>query len=154
MKIEGLEDRIKGLAEPVAEGLGLELVDVVYATEYGKRILRIFIDKPGGVTIDDCSDLSREFSTVLDVEDPIPQSYTLEVSSPGLDRLLTKEKDFLRFAGRKVKIRTKEALDGRKNFKATVTGVENGKVLLKDADGKTWEIMLSNIEKARLEIEI
>jgi ribosome maturation factor RimP len=154
LRIEGLEDRIKGLAEPVAEGLGLELVDVVYATEYGKRILRVFIDKPGGVTIDDCSDLSRELSTVLDVEDPIPQSYTLEVSSPGLDRLLTKEKDFLRFAGKKVKIRTKEALDGRKNFKATITGVENGKVLLKDADGKTWEIMLSNIEKARLEIEI
>ncbi len=154
MKIEGLEDRIRGLAEPVAEGLGLEFVDVVYTTEYGKRILRVFIDKPGGVTIDDCSNLSRELGTVLDVKDPIPQSYTLEVSSPGLDRLLTKEKDFFRFAGKKVKIRTKEALEGRKNFKATITGAENGKVLLKDADGRDWEIMLSNIEKARLEIEI
>ncbi len=138
----------------MAGGLGLELVDVLYTTEHGRRILRIFIDKPGGVTIDDCSDLSRELGTVLDVEDPIPQSYTLEVSSPGLDRLLTKEKDFLRFAGKKVKLRTKEAIEGRKNFKASIEGVEGGRVTLKDADGRIWEIMLSNIEKARLEIEI
>ena len=154
MKIEGLEDRIRGLAEPVAEGLGLEIVDVIYTAEYGKRILRVFIDKAGGVTVEDCSNLSRELGTVLDVEDPIPQSYALEVSSPGLDRLLTKEKDFKRFTGKKVRIRTKEALEGRKNFKATITGSDDGRVLIKDADGRVWEILLSNIEKARLEIEI
>ncbi len=154
MKIEGLEDRVRALAEPVVEGLGIEVVDVVYTSEYGRRVLRIFIDKPGGVTIDDCSTVSRELGTVLDVEDPIPQRYTLEVSSPGLDRLLVKERDFQNSIGKKVKVRTKEAIEGRKNFKAAVAGVEKGMVFLKDADGKNWEIALSNIDKARLEIEI
>ncbi len=154
MKIEGLEDRVRALAEPVVEGLGIEVVDVVYTSEYGRRVLRIFIDKPGGVTVDDCSTVSRELGTVLDVEDPIPQRYTLEVSSPGLDRLLVKERDFQKSIGKKVKVRTKEAIEGRKNFKAAVAGVENGMVFLKDADGKNWEIALSNIDKARLEIEI
>lgn len=154
LKIEGLEDKVKALAEPVLEGLGMELVDLVYTTEHGRRILRLFIDKPGGVTIDDCSDVSREFGTVLDVQDPIPQSYTLEVSSPGLDRPLVREKDFIRFTGKKARIRTREAIDGRKNFKATIDGVREGAVLVTDADGRKYVIALSSIDKARLEIEI
>lgn len=153
MKLDGLEDKIKTLAEPVAQSLGLELVDVTYTTEHGKRILRIFIDKQGGVTLNDCSDLSRELSTVLDVEDPIPQSYVLEVSSPGLDRPLIKEQDFIRFQGKKAKIKAKAPIEGRKNFKAVIDGVEDHEVLVTDFDGKKFRIPLSNIDKAKLEIE-
>lgn len=154
MKIEGLEDKIRALATPVVEGLGMELVDVVYTTEHGARVLRVFIDKPGGVTVDDCSDVSHELSTILDVEDPIPQRYMLEVSSPGLDRPLIKEKDFIRYIGRKVRIKTKEPLEGRRNFKAAIDSVEGGCVSVTDFDGKKFEIPLSSIDKAKLEIEI
>ncbi len=154
MKVEGLEEMLKALAAPVVEGLGMELVDLVYTAEHGRKVVRLFIDKPGGVTVDDCSDVSREFGTVLDVEDPIPQRYVLEVSSPGLDRPLVKEKDFIRYMGKKARIKTKEAIEGRRNFKPVIDRVEGGKVFVTDFDGLKFEIELSNIEKARLEIEL
>lgn len=154
MKTEGLPDRVKAVAEPVADDLGLEIVDVVYTNVQGRWILRIFIDKPGGVTIDDCSSLSRELGTALDVEEIIPRRYSLEVSSPGLDRVLNEEKDFIRFAGKEVQIRTKEALEGRRNFKATLAGVEDGSVVVKDGEGRRWVIALGNIERANLVIEV
>ncbi|MDP2690128.1 MAG: ribosome maturation factor RimP [Deltaproteobacteria bacterium] len=154
MKIEGLEGKLMALAQPVVDGLGMELVDVAFVTEHGRRVLRVTIDKPGGVTVDDCGDVSRELGTILDVEDPIPQRYTLEVSSPGLDRPLLSEKDFIRFAGKKARIKTREAVEGRKNFKATIEAVEGGRVRVTDFDGKVFEIPLSNIDRARLEVEI
>lgn len=154
MKVEGLEDKLKALAAPVVEGLGMELVDLVYASEHGSKVVRLFIDKPGGVTVDDCSDVSREFGTVLDVEDPIPQRYVLEVSSPGLDRPLVREKDFTRYIGKRARIKSKQPIEGRRNFKAVIDGVAEGKVLVTDFDGRRFEIELTNIEKARLEIEI
>ena len=154
MKIEGLEEKIKTIAGPVVEGFGLDLVDLRLAAGHGRWILRVFIDRPGGVTIDDCSDVSRELSTALDIEDPIPRGYTLEVSSPGLDRPLVKDKDFIRFSGKKANIRTKADIEGRRNFKATIDGVEAGILKITDADGRRYEIPLSNIEKANLEIEI
>lgn len=150
----GLEESIKAIAEPAAVLLGLELVDVVYVTESGRNILRVYIDKPGGVNIEDCTDVSRALSAALDVNDPIPQRYTLEVSSPGLDRPLIKESDYVRFAGRKARIHTKEAVEGRSNFKAVIEGAQGGKALLTDSEGRHWEIPFTNIEKARLEIEI
>ncbi|MFQ5736550.1 MAG: ribosome maturation factor RimP [Thermodesulfobacteriota bacterium] len=153
MKIEGLEGRVIALARPVVEGLGMELVDVAFVTEHGRRVLRVTIDKPGGVTVDDCGDISRELGTILDVEDPIPQRYTLEVSSPGLDRPLTGEKDFVRFTGRKARIKARKAVEGRKNFKATIDSVENGVVTVTDFDGRVFDIALSNIDRARLEVE-
>lgn len=154
MKIEGLEGKLMALAQPVVDGLGMELVDVAFVTEHGRRVLRVTIDKPGGVTVDDCGDVSRELGTILDVEDPIPQRYTLEVSSPGLDRPLLSEKDFIRFTGKKARIKTREAMEGRKNFKATIEAVEGGRVKVTDFDGKVFEIPLSNIDRARLEVEI
>lgn len=153
MTTAGIEEKIRALAEPLLAGMGMELVDLVFVTEHGRHVLRVFIDKPGGVTVDDCGDFSREFSTILDVEDPIPQRYMLEVSSPGLDRPLVKEADFKRFAGKKAKIKAKEAIEGRRNFKAVIDDVAEGKVFVTDFDGKKFEIALSNIERARLEIE-
>lgn len=154
MKPEGIEERIRELAGPVAEGFGLELVDVAYTSEYGRRVLRIYIDKPGGITVEDCERVSRELSAVLDVEDPIPQSYNLEVSSPGLDRPLKTEGDFLRFRGKRARIRTKEPIEGRRNFKAVIDEARDGEVLVTDFDGRKFTIAVSNIEKAKLEIEI
>lgn len=154
LKVEGLEDRIRGLAAPVAEGFGLELVDVAFTSEFGRRILRVYIDKPGGVTVEDCERVSRELSTVLDVQDPIPQNYNLEISSPGLDRPLKTERDFARFTGRKARIRSKEPLDGRRNFKAVIDAVSDGAISVTDFDGRKFTIAITNIEKAKLEIEI
>ncbi len=149
-----MEERIRALAQPVAESLGLELVDAVFASDSGRKVLRVYIDKSGGVTLDDCADMSREFSTVLDVNDPIPQRYSLEVSSPGLDRPLKKEADFARFAGRKARIRTKEALDGRRNFTAVIDSVDGSNVHVTDFDGKKFVLTISNIDRARLEVDL
>ncbi|MBW7956795.1 MAG: ribosome maturation factor RimP [Deltaproteobacteria bacterium] len=154
MKPEGVEDRIRELARPVAEGFGLELVDVSYTSEYGRRVLRIYIDKPGGITVEDCERVSRELSAILDVEDPIPQSYNLEVSSPGLDRPLKTEADFSRFKGKRARIKTREPIEGRRNFKALIDDARDGEVLVTDFDGRKFTIAVINIEKARLEIEI
>ena len=153
MKIEGLGIKLRSLAQPVVEGLGMELVDVAIVTDHGRRVLRVTIDKPGGVTVDDCGDVSRELGTILDVEDPIPQRYSLEVSSPGLDRPLLSEKDFIRFSGKKARIKTREAIEGRKNFKGTIDAVAQGRVRVTDFDGKVFEIPFPIIDTARLEIE-
>lgn len=149
-----MEERIRALAQPVAESLGLELVDAAFVSDSGRKVLRVYIDKPEGVTLDDCADMSREFSTVLDVNDPIPQRYSLEVSSPGLDRPLKKEADFARFAGRKTRIRTKEAIDGRRNFNAVIDSVDGASVHVTDFDGKKFVLTISNIDKARLEVDL
>ncbi len=143
--------RVKELLEGVLLGHRIEFVDALCAVEYGRRILRVYIDKPGGVTLEDCEWVSRELSTALDVEDIIAGAYTLEVSSPGLDRALKTEKDFKRFAGRKAHIKTKAPIDGRRNFSAIIDGVEADKVLITDTESRKWEIELQNIDKARLE---
>lgn len=153
MKTEGVEGKVRSLAQPVVEGLEMELVDVAFVTEHGRRVLRVTIDKPGGVTVDDCAEISRELGTILDVEDPIPQRYSLEVSSPGLDRPLLNENDFKRFAGRKARIKTREPIEGRKNFKAVIDSVEGGRVRVTDFDGKVFDIPFGHIDRARLEVE-
>lgn len=149
-----IEDKVKAIAEPIVVSLGLELVTVEFLTEAGSRILRVYIDKPGGIAVDDCADVSHELSAALDVEDPIHQRYSLEVSSPGLDRPLVKEADFVRFAGKKANIRTKAALEGRRNFKVVIEGASDGRVMAADSEGRRIELEIANIEKARLEVEI
>jgi len=149
-----VEEKIIARAEPLASALGMEIVDVNYVVEHGRRILRVYIDKPEGITVDDCADLSRSLSAALDDDDPIKESYNLEVSSPGLDRPLVKEKDFLRFVGHKAVIRTKSPIDGRKNFKVMLKGLEDGNVVVTDSEGRPWSIHMSNIDRARLEIEL
>lgn len=154
MKLQDVENKVRDLAEPLLTDMGLELVDVEYKNEHGSWVLRVYIDKPGGVTLDDCTDVSRELGTLLDVEDPVPQSYNLEVSSPGLNRPLVKEKDFKKFSGHRAKIRTTEPIEGRKNFKVTIKGFEDGSVVVEDDQGTVYSIGLGNIEKARLIAEV
>lgn len=150
-----LEDKVEELAEPIASNVDCEVVDVEYVSERGEQVLRVYIDAlEGGITVDHCAAVSRELSTILDVEEVVPGHYNLEVSSPGINRPLKKKKDFIRFKGEKVKLTTNSPVNGRKNFKATIEGVSEGSVVLEDLDGVSWIIELANIKKARLNIEI
>jgi ribosome maturation factor RimP len=149
--------KLQSLIEPVTTGQGYELVDVELKTEPGVGlVLRVFIDKPGstgGVGLDDCAAVSRELSAVLDVEDAIPARYSLEVSSPGLNRPLKKESDFARFIGKKAKIRTSRPVgESRRNFSGTLVGVEAGKVKI-DVGDQVCEVPVDDVEKANLVYE-
>jgi len=137
------------LFEPGVQALGFELVDVEYAADGGRNVLRVYIDRPDGITVDDCAKVSRQVSAVLDVEDPIPEGYTLEVSSPGLDRPLVKRADFERFAGQDVKVRMREAVSGRRNFKGMLVGVE-GDAIVVNVDQERFSLPIARIERARL----
>ncbi len=152
-KSGSLNERLLKVAEPVVEGFGLELVDLACAVSSGHSVLRVFIDKPGGVTIDDCAVVSRELGAVLDIEDPVPGRYSLEVSSPGLDRPLKREKDFLRFLGRLVKITTIEPLEGRSHFKVHLIALHDGVLKVRDETDTELAINMDNIRKANLVAE-
>jgi len=153
-RLDDIRSKVRELVEPAVEGCGCELVDVEYVGQAGRGggTLRLLMDKPGGVTLDDCTGVSREVSAILDVEDVMPGAYTLEVSSPGLDRPLVREKDFVNAIGRKVRIKTRAPVEGRKNFKGTVEDVGGGTVTIRDPEGRPWRLPLSGIDRARLEI--
>jgi ribosome maturation factor RimP len=147
------------VAEQMLSSLGMELVDLEYTRQGRAMVLRLFIDKEGGVTLDDCAGVSRELSEVLDVEDIIPDHYTLEVSSPGLDRPLKKVADYEKYKGRLVKIRTFEPLpddagNKRKTFLGELKGLENGIVLLKLKEGQGAAIPFEKVAKANLDFEL
>jgi ribosome maturation factor RimP len=149
----GLQDRINGLAREVADGMGLELVDVELLGAGRRTLLRITIDRSGGVTVADCGRFSKDMGALLDVEDYIQAAYTLEVSSPGLDRPLKDARDFGRHEGKLVKVEVKEKVEGRGSWTGTVEKVFPDRVRL-SCDGKEVDVMYENILKARLEIEI
>jgi ribosome maturation factor RimP len=137
-----------GLLEPAVAALGFELADL--DAHFGRRgLLRLYIDRPGGVTLDDCQRVSEQIGALLDVEDPLPGSYVLEVSSPGLDRRLRTLEHFERFKGDQARIELRDALEGRRRFTGRLVGVEGGAVLL-EVDGETWRLPLDDIAVARL----
>ncbi len=140
-----MRETLLSLLEPPIEALGYALVEL----EFHSGLLRIFIDREGGVTVDDCEIVSRQVSAVLDVEDPIPGAYTLEVSSPGLDRPLRKETDYVRFTGQRAKLELLLPRDGRKRFTGTLKGCEAGEVLI-EVDGELHRLPHDGIAKARL----
>ncbi|MFA5026337.1 MAG: ribosome maturation factor RimP [Candidatus Methylomirabilota bacterium] len=145
--------QIRMLAEAVAAGQGLELVEVEFRREANGWVLRIFIDHPGGVSLDHCQRMSEELGDHLDVENCIDHPYHLEVSSPGLNRPLTREEDYTRFAGQAVRLTTREAVDGQKNFRGRLIGVEGRRVLLEQPTGQRAAIPYDLILKARLQPE-
>jgi ribosome maturation factor RimP len=150
--------RITEIAEPLVASLGMELVEIEFKREGRAMVLRLYVDREGGVMLDDCAQVSRELSEILDVEDFIPGHYTLEVSSPGLNRPLTKESDYARYQGRLVKIRTYELLpddagNPRKTFTGELLGLESGIVRLKLKEGQTAGIPLDKVAKSNLEFE-
>jgi len=148
-----LIERIKALAQPIVEGEGLELVELEFQREQGGWVLRLYIDKEGGVSLDDCEVVSHQLGDLLDVEDLIDHPYSLEVSSPGLDRPLSKETDWHRFAGRAVRITTYQPVDGRRKFVGRLLGYRDGRVILQRDDGSVMEIPYTTVAKARLEVE-
>jgi ribosome maturation factor RimP len=129
----------------------MDLVDVTYRLEAGRWVLRVFIDKPGGVNINDCALISRQIEDVIEVEEIVPHRYVLEVSSPGLDRVLKREIDFQRFCGEKVRVKTREPLDGRRNFKGRILRCERGVLELESTEGDRFAFRLDEIEQARLD---
>ncbi len=158
-------DHIRQIAERVASSHGLEVVEVEFRGGGKARMLRIFIDRPAGVTHQDCEAVSREVGTILDVEDAVPGgSYTLEVSSPGLDRRLTKPADYERFTGSRLKLQTREPIEGNRFFEGRLQGFHEGRLTLAVSPSrkerraqpkgiaaeKVLEIELANVEKANL----
>ena len=163
-------DRVREIADRVAASSGLEVLDVEFLGGGKARMLRVFLDKPAagndplaGVTHEDCANFSREFGTILDVEDVMPGSYTLEVSSPGLDRKLVKPADFTRFTGTRVKLMTREPINNNRHFEGRLESFEDGRLTLDlsvashksrkkmgDEAGKKIEIEFANVEKANL----
>ncbi|MFN5744975.1 MAG: ribosome maturation factor RimP [Methylococcaceae bacterium] len=143
-------DRLVDMLKPVVEGLGYEWVGIEF--DGHQRVLRIYIDTPDGVKVDDCSRVSYQVSGVLDVEDPMPGRYQLEVSSPGMDRPLFALEHFERFKGQMVRLQLTRALDGRRRFKARLQGVDDRDVLLQD-EQVSLRIPFDLIDKARLSPE-
>jgi ribosome maturation factor RimP len=146
-------ESIEELVTPIINENRLELVDVEYKKEGKNWVLRIFIDKEGGVTVDDCTQVSRHIEDLIEVEGIVPSSYTLEVSSPGLDRPLKKEKDFIRYQGKRVHVTTFTPIHQQKNFKGIIRDFLNG-VLFLEIEQQIVEIPNTQIAKARLEVEI
>ena len=143
---------VQALLEPVLEQKGIDLVDIKYGIGGRRGYLRIFIDKEDGVTVDDCADISRELGILLDVQNIIRKSYTLEVSSPGLNRPLKDAKDYQRFRGKKVKIKTKINLYERNVFVGDLIDFINDIASI-GVHGKTYFIPFNDIEKAHLEFD-
>jgi ribosome maturation factor RimP len=163
-------DRVRAIADRVAASSGLEVLDVEFLGGGKARMLRVFLDKPAagndpmaGVTHEDCANFSREFGTILDAEDVMPGSYTLEVSSPGLDRKLVKPADFTRFTGSRMKLMTRQPVNNNRHFEGRLESFQDGRLTLDlsvashksrkkmgDAAGQKIEIELANVEKANL----
>lgn len=144
--------RVRGIVEPIVESQGMELVDVEYRRENRGRVLRLIIDQEGGVTLNDCASISREVDENLDVEGIPPGAYTLEVSSPGLDRPLKREADFRRFTNRQIKVRTAVLVEDRKTFKGKLLACHDGVVDI-EWENRVTQIPLDHIVKANLEYE-
>jgi ribosome maturation factor RimP len=153
-------ERIRAIAERVAASRGLEIWDIQSRRETTGHVVRIFLDRPGpcatpeeSVSIEDCEHVNREISTILDVEDPLPFAYTLEVSSPGLDRPLRGPGDYARFAGRLAKIVVREPVDNQKAFEGRLRGMDRDEVLLEASNGRLHRLPVPLITRGRLEVE-
>jgi ribosome maturation factor RimP len=152
MDIKGLETRVKELIQPVIHAMGIALDYVEMTKMRGKYLVRIYIEKEGGITLDDCESVSREIEAVLDVEDPIPQSYTLEVSSPGLNRPLRNPEDFKRFTGRTARVTTSRPIENQTFFIGEIVNAGEVDVVLLLPKDRKVTIPHDDISRARLEV--
>ena len=144
-----LRDQLIELLEPVVSRLGYELWELEYGARPGGGLLRIYIDSPDGISVDDCERVSRAVSEELDAADPISNEYTLEVSSPGLDRVLRTQQHFERFAGERVKLEMTQPVNGRKRFAGRLVEVKSGEITL-EVDGAAVQLPIDGIHKARI----
>ena len=148
-----LRDQLIELLQPVVDRLGYELWELEYAARSGGGLLRLYIDSPEGITLEDCERVSRAVSEVMDAEDPIAAHYTLEVSSPGLDRVLRTPAHFARVSGERVKVETTTPVNGRKRFAGRLTAVSDDEIAL-DVDGSVVKLPIDGIHKARVAPEV
>ncbi len=146
-------ETVRALAEPIATDLGMEVVDVEFRREGGGWVLRLYLDKPGGVTLDDCAAMSQELSAVLDVEDPIEHPYHLEVSSPGATRPLKTDRDFERFRGRRVRVSTYEKIGDRKTFVGKLVGHAADSIEVEEETIGRVSIPRAAVARANLELD-
>jgi ribosome maturation factor RimP len=154
--VKNYRQRIIQIIEPMVSDEGMEIVDVECLRMKTRWLVRLYIDKEGGVTIDDCTNVSHEAGDLLDVYDIPPGPYTLEVSSPGLDRPLARDKDFIRYKGSKIRVRLTDKIEGIRNFRGTLEDFleENGeKIIILDVDGRKYRIPKGSVAKAHLEYE-
>jgi ribosome maturation factor RimP len=147
-----ITDRVRAITDPILMYEGMELVDIEYRREATGWVLRLYIDKEGGVTIEDCTRISQEVGRHLDVEDFILTPYTLEVSSPGLTRPLKKEKDFMKYRNHMIKVKTFDPIENRRQFKGKLLGISENHIQI-EMEGGIFQIPLSNVAKAHLELE-
>ncbi len=151
---EEVVSRISAIAHRVGDSEGIEIVDVEFLGAGRSRLLRIYIDRPQGVTHADCEFISQQVGTILDVEDVIPgDSYTLEVSSPGLERKLATPKDFERFVGKKAKVTLREPVENQRHWEGKLAGFSQGIVALEASEGKLIHFPVAQIQKANLKFE-
>lgn len=148
---EDIVERLGPRLERIVSFAGMELVHFEARRESGGTILRLYIDREGGVTLEDCARISRQVSADLDADDPLPGRYTLEVSSPGLDRPLSRDRDFERFAGKTVRVVTATPLEGQRHFKGRLNGLRDGSVQLELEDGRVVSIPRDLMTSARLD---
>lgn len=142
-------EELAGLLEPTVTRLGYELADLEVRLGSKGGLIRLFIDKEDGITLEDCEKVSRAVSALLDVEDPVPGHYELEVSSPGLDRKLTKVEHFQRFIGETVQVKLRFPLDGRRRFRGSLKAQQKEEIVV-EVDGESYSLPLSMIDTARL----
>ncbi len=160
VEVGAVEEQVRSMAARVAAGYGLEIFDIQYRREGAGMVLRVLIDRPGpaasaeeSVSVEDCAKVSRDLSAMLDVEDVVPASYTLEVSSPGLDRPLRRAGDYARFAGRRAKLVMRVPVDGQSYFKGQLGGIDGRDVLIDAEDGRRHRVPMDVITRAHLEVE-
>jgi len=152
--LEDVASKIEAIAARVATSEGMEVVEVAVKGGGASRLVRISIDKPTGVTHGDCEKVSQQVGTILDVENVMPGGrYTLEVSSPGVERKLARPADFRRFQGKKIKVVLHQPVEGRRNWEGTLAGFENGRVTIETAGHPPLEVGLDEIQKANLKFE-
>lgn len=152
MKFEPLIQEVSKTIEPILRSQGLELIDVEYNREAQGWVLRIYLDREGGITVEDCAEASRELGAILEVRDLIPNRYVLEVSSPGVTRPLKRPEDFNKYQNRSVKIKLFMPLEGRRNFKGKLLGLKEDKVSV-ESERRIYEIPIQNIAKANLGLD-
>lgn len=152
-KTKRIVDEVSHVAEPLLHEIGFEMVDIEFQFERGRWILRVFIDKEGGVTVDDCADVSRELGDLIEAENIVDYPHVLEISSPGLNRPLRKESDFVRSIGKMVRLKMSRPINRRRNFTGRLANVREGMISLVVDDNNLVELPLKEIDKARLKYE-
>ena len=144
--------QVAELVEPILDEMGFELVDVEYLAEHGRWVLRVYIDKDGGVTIDDCARVSGEIGDLIDIKNFVEHQYVLEVSSPGVNRPLKRDRDFIRAIGKKIKVRMVAPIEGRRNFTGHLKKFQEGTLYL-DMEGKLTALPRTGVDRANLVYE-